>query len=64
MIKKLFRKHKEDNWKIIEKVNKMSDEEIIIYKKKLYIQSGILMISGLLMFIGVIVLIVLITPYL
>lgn len=64
MIKKLFRKHKEDNWKIIEKVNKMSDEEIIAYKKKLYIQSGILTISGLLMFIGVIVLIVLITPYL
>lgn len=64
MIKKLFRKHKEDNWKIIEKVNKMSDEEIIAYKKKLYIQSGILTISGLLMFIGVIILIVLITPYL
>lgn len=52
------RKKKEYNWKVIERVNKMTDEEILANKKKLYIESGITTVGGLLLVIVGIVLII------
>ena len=55
-----FREKKEENWRIIEKVNKMSDEEILEKEKSLYIQSGIITFLGLILLgVGILLIVLL-----